>query len=552
VRRRIPIVGEWLERRGRRRVRAVARGYRVLKASGRLGLIADVREGLTNTRFAAAGERGSKVIFGAGIGRTEQILRQYLLIRVAWTPLNKALLSALACPGAAVLHPMPAEWRRVLEHHGFRVARIRSAAVWAGYVVLVWAYGVGSIGRTAARNFAAIGRGRAAPGRYAFFDRLAAGNLPQPGPDGRSHDIVSWYATWRGRVGDLDTLCHGVAGAAPGRVNGLPVVATTTTIPPLDSVGGALHYAGWGAAAIGLAATDMLRGRWWHALMLHEASSAALVRMHAPERLARDYLFHNSGWIYRPLWTYDAERQGSRVTFYFYSTNCESFKRRDGYPVQANSWQAMSWPLYLVWDEYQAQFVRRAVGDEVNLRAVGPIWFGTSAQGLPPLPQHAVAVFDVQPWRASGYCALGLADEYYTSETSRGFLTDIHREVSAHGGAVVFKRKRQLGHWLHPRYAATLRELERSPAFLAVDPDISAIRVIEQCALVISMPFTSTALLGREMGKPSIYYDPHGYVQKDDRAAHGIPIVTGPDELRAWMAAHRLSETTPAGRVAAR
>jgi polysaccharide biosynthesis PFTS motif protein len=343
-----------------------------------------------------------------------------------------------------------------------------------------------------------------------------------------------------------------VAGAAPGRVNGLPVVAMSEPIRPLASLAGAARYAAWGAAAAGLAAIDMLRGRWWHALMLHEAGLAALARAHAPAQLARDYLFHNSGWIYRPLWTYDAERQGSRITFYFYSTNCEGFKRPQGYPIPPNSWQAMTWPLYVVWDEHQAQFVRRAVGDDANIRAVGSIWFGTCARELPPIPADAVAVFDVQPWRASGYRGLGLPEEYYTPATSEGFLADIHREVSGRGGVVVFKRKRQLGHWLHPQYAATLRRLEPSPHFLAVDPDISAVRVIERCALVVSMPFTSTALLAREMGKPSIYYDPHGLVQKDDRAAHGIPVVTGPDELHAWIAAHQRSGTTDVGRVAAR
>jgi hypothetical protein len=25
-------------------------------------------------------------------------------------------------------------------------------------------------------------------------------------------------------------------------------------------------------------------------------------------------------------------------------------------------------------------------------------------------------------------------------------------------------------------------------------------------------------------------------MQKDDRAAHGLPVITGPDELRAWLA----------------
>jgi polysaccharide biosynthesis PFTS motif protein len=49
------------------------------------------------------------------------------------------------------------------------------------------------------------------------------------------------------------------------------------------------------------------------------------------------------------------------------------------------------------------------------------------------------------------------------------------------------------------------------------------------------MPFTSTALIGRELGKPSIYYDPFGQIQKDDRAAHGIKVVTGEKELHDWM-----------------
>jgi polysaccharide biosynthesis PFTS motif protein len=57
--------------------------------------------------------------------------------------------------------------------------------------------------------------------------------------------------------------------------------------------------------------------------------------------------------------------------------------------------------------------------------------------------------------------------------------------------------------------------------FFSIEPDISAIRVIKKSYAVISMPFTSTALLGKQLGKSSIYYDPSGMVQKDDRAAHG-------------------------------
>ena len=72
---------------------------------------------------------------------------------------------------------------------------------------------------------------------------------------------------------------------------------------------------------------------------------------------------------------------------------------------------------------------------------------------------------------------------------------------------------------------------------MLVEPDISAIRVIESSVAVISMPFTSTALIAREMGKPSVYYDPTGLLQKDDRAAHGIEVLSNTDELNSWLSA---------------
>ena len=70
---------------------------------------------------------------------------------------------------------------------------------------------------------------------------------------------------------------------------------------------------------------------------------------------------------------------------------------------------------------------------------------------------------------------------------------------------------------------------------MSLDADLRAEQLIAQCEVVISMPFTSTALIGREMGKPSIYYFPNDLIQKDDRAAHGIPIIIGRVELYKWV-----------------
>ena len=72
---------------------------------------------------------------------------------------------------------------------------------------------------------------------------------------------------------------------------------------------------------------------------------------------------------------------------------------------------------------------------------------------------------------------------------------------------------------------------------ITIDPDTSAYELIEKCSAVISMPFTSTAHIARELGKPSCFYDPTGLIERDDRAAHGIPIMIGRLELQAWLEA---------------
>ena len=536
---KIPIIVDSFQRLRRRRLRRVMRGYRLLKISSQLGKITAVKEALTGTRLTQCSRRVSECIFGAGLQDAELIIRQYLLIRVGGLSFNKALLRALGKPGSYVVHPLPPEWRNVVAQHGFNVAKIRSALLWNGFIVLLLAYGLVQIAKRFVCSVQEIVQSsRQTLANYAYFNGLAAGNLPQPCRDGRSCDIFSWYQQWSGRVSGLYALGHSVEDAIPSVIDGVPVVSVPSAIPPLTQNSAWVHFIKWSVESSALAIFDMLRGRWWHALMLGEASLAATIRMQEPNRLARDYLFHNSSWIYRPLWTYEAEQYGSRIIFYFYSTNCESFKRQNSYPKLTYGWQAMNWPCYLVWDGYQANFVRRAVGESANISVVGPIYFQSSAAEIPQLEKPGVAVFDVTPYRLSRYCLLGMDYEFYIAATSKGFLSHIADAVCCVNAVMLWKRKRKIGNLAHPRYRYLAERLSARKNVVLLDPDISASRVIEASCAVISMPFTSTALIARELGKPSVYYDPTGELQSDDRAAHGIPIVSSPGQLKAWLCSH--------------
>lgn len=521
-----------MKKRQRSRLRQMMRGYRMLKQTGRLNLIEAVKRALTEHNLNQNNQTISSFVIGSGAGLGEIVIRQYLLVRVGGIKLNRALLLSLAKDSKRVVFPLPIEWREILMQYDFKVAHFRSAFLWQLYVIVFLVYGIIKIGAIA---FAGITFGKKTvfyQKRYAYFAYLGIGNLPKKINSGKSYDIISWYLQWIGRAPDLEVIHHGVTKALPTVAGNIPILPRQVPLPELIGIQSIVRYLFWGLAASLIAVLHCLQGRWWYALLLNQAALAAQVRNLPVGLLAQDYLFN--GWIYRPLWTYEAEQRGSAITFYFYSTNSESFKKQNGYPPMIHGWKAMSWSHYLVWDEYQANFVRQAVGDHANISIVGPIWF-QSAVEAPKIDNHSIAVFDVQPMRSSRYRMLGASLEYYIPEISIQFLSDILESISKMDGNMILKRKRKIGKLAHPKYRNFLNKLDLHPHFQAIDSEVSAYALCEKCSLVISMPFTSTALIAEALGKPSIYYDPSGIIQKDDRAAHGIPILSGKKELQNWL-----------------
>ena len=509
------------------------RGYRYLKKSNRLSCITAIKQELTVQTFKLPPEFFSSTLMGACLHSGEVVLRQYLLLRIGGIDLNQALLTSAGEPGARVVFPMPSQWRDVVERHGFVVNRFRSALRWQLFVLKLWMLGVAKATRILLDRESTVSLDFDMP--YAYFADLVPSNLPREVEGTKSKSIISWYLDWQGRSAEIKSLHHSVAATHCREVEGYEVVMQRGPLPSLSSSRERVQFFLWITIASMLAAFDILRGRWWHAVLLNQAALAAQGRIVQTESLAKEYLFHNSSWIYRPMWTYETQKSGSSILFYFYSTNIQFFNKASRCLPAPYGWKASNWPQYLVWDQYQVDFLRTAVGDSPEISVVGEIWFEDHPTGELCMSDNTVAVFDIQPHRDSRYQALALEYEYYVPDTAVQFLADIHAVVSELKLDMAFKKKREINKVAHPRYRNLLESLEGEPYITFVSPADSASRLIEKCFAVISMPFTSTALLGHLQGKPSIYYDPNGGVLKGDFAAHGIEIVIGKDELRAWF-----------------
>jgi len=510
------------------------RGHRLLKKNGNLDLIASIQSELTERDLGIGTKDLVPSIFGGAINFGELVVRQYLLLSLGGRRLSCALLSSLAHPEAKLVYPMPIQWRMVVEKHGLGLSHWRCELLWRFYSLALWGYGVVQALRLL--SHASLRSNTPLPcERYVYFIGLNSGNLPQREGGGASHDIVSWYLQWEGRERQITSVRHGVAGIDAIELDGVTVCSQPSVLPRLAGMHYVIRYLLWGCVAALSSILSLLRGQCWSALLMNQAGLRALVALAPAELVAAEYLFHNSEWLYRPLWTYELESKGSGASLYFYSTNCERFKGAQGYPAPHYGYAAMNWPRYLVWDSYQAEFVRRVAGSSSPVVEVGPVWFSSNSQVLEERGGRTLALFDVTPFRCSKFCELGMDNLFYTPEVANAFVRDVIDLSLQIGVEVLWKRKRNLGRSAHPKYRQFVDLLEYGKDVRIVAPEISAVRVIQVSCAVVSMPFTSTALIAKSIGIPSVYYDPYGIVQRDDRAAHGIQILIGRLELECWL-----------------
>jgi polysaccharide biosynthesis PFTS motif protein len=199
----------------------------------------------------------------------------------------------------------------------------------------------------------------------------------------------------------------------------------------------------------------------------------------------------------------------------------------------------MNWPQYLVWDQYQRSFVKQCHKNCLSIRVVGPIYFSDQANhsSLPTNfdPSRSIAVFDVQPFRSSIYQVFGFASDFYIPDQCIRFVSDILVCAAEFDVTILLKSKREIGSRSHPKYRLFLDSLSSHDNVVFIDPAVSAYRLVESCVGSVSMPYTSTAIIFRQAGVPSIYYAPLLSPHVDPSPTHGIQLVQHPYNLRSWI-----------------
>ena len=247
--------------------------------------------------------------------------------------------------------------------------------------------------------------------------------------------------------------------------------------------------------------------------------------------------------VYKPLWIYEMEKKGTEVTIFFNGYINEIRLNSDlKFEHDHEGLKNMTWCNYFVWDEESLKFLTQKIEKKINIQITGPNYFSDIDKEF-DLPKKSVVIFGYENHKRN--IGINTITEYeycnkdFVAEKEffllQNFYNDIYDVAIKNNFNVIVKRKNQLNHLEIKRNKFFFDNFFLRPNIISIDPNISAFRVVEKSDINISMPFTSTGLIGSMYDKKSIYYDPFKWIQKNDPSGSNLTLLSGKDELEKWF-----------------
>lgn len=460
----------------------------------------------------------------------ELCVRQRLVRRLISGKFLGELMVANATNSTQITTGLPPQWRKSLTSQGFRFHGFHSTFSWWQTLLRTYLHGVRRFMQLLRYSDKAANPWKTA----ASLPVLAHADKWQISLDSNARkfrkDTVNWLFKHESLARDgLIVHLPGVKGCQLS----LTLWASPEPFPPLPT-SGRLLFLIQGVKSLFFTAIGVLTGDWGRAIFLSdEMENIYFGASRSPHTPA--YLFCNPLIEFRPFWTLQAEKSGAQVKFLFYSANARLFGPGLKNPPSAPAYNVMNWPTINVWDENLAKHLRETNCNTPEIEIVGPIDYSDSDDPSPISETPAIAVFDVTAFQPCILAGRGLLEPYYTRRNLERFLDDISECLVKSGLTMLYKRKRPMIRMAGTAYRRKVAEVASRPNTLLVSPTMAPSRVIAQAIGSISIPYTSTALIGRALGVPSVYYDPEGTLEDDKSLSHDIPVLRSKVELFDWI-----------------
>ena len=254
-----------------------------------------------------------------------------------------------------------------------------------------------------------------------------------------------------------------------------------------------------------------------------------------------DYaLFNNSNMAFQPLWSKLKNFKGqSRNYLYYYSTNIIPLTKQPDLTKNIFGYRLHTWDNYILWNNYQKKWIERCKQTKINCSILDNfIPFEGKNISLLNSKNKKIIIFDIPPRNEFIYYNLMHLNNIYTIEYCLKFILDIIKSVQEiyPQAKIIYKSKARDIQTMHPEYKKlVVNYILKNKDFDVYYNEVSAHSLIMDADASISIPFTSTALIGHYLKKPSIYYHPDKEPLISEYFPKNIDQVNNENDLRSWL-----------------
>lgn len=542
----IPLISPILIKIRQRKLRKIIRGYRILEDKYKKFPLLALREALNEKIFNEKSNYYSPLIFNNSINNSKLICKHFFLkilfTRKAYFPsLNIEILYSIGNK-SKLIYPLPRIYRVYLEDQNISINHFLSDILWIFYQLVFFFYGViFGLKYIFVNLYYLIFNKRKLSlfksQEFIYFNNLSKDSLPTYEETSLKSNFINWYIE-NNRFQCPEIITHNLEDVKEFKFKSKRILFKSY-LEKFDSFNNLFNFLIWFLSSTSLCILDLFRGRWWHLLLFYEALIASIIKFQNKDKIARDYFFHNSNFIYRPMWTYEAEKKGSNINLFFYSTNYTRIHNKENIDDNFVHYyiRESMWPNYYVWDKYDKEYFEKNILNTPNFIIAKSISIENGVRCNINKDKKNLFIFDVQPYREIFTTTwLNVYDQYaYDAINAIKFLKDIVTASEDLNIKLYVKRKRNIGSLAHPAYLKILNKLYHNKKISLVDPKVNATNMIEKSNAVISMPFTSTAHIAKELNIPSIFYDSSGLVKTDILQTHNIKFISDTNSLKKWL-----------------
>ena len=511
-------------------------GYDILKNKASLSNLDNIKYELLKVDLLFDNLYFSNFLFSKNLPSVNIISKQLLFSTLIDINFNLEYLSSIKL-NSKIAYPLPKKWQNVLIKQNVKISTFKCSLLWYIFLIKCWINGIKSIFKICINSIDSIlTKNNSFIDKYTYCFDLNELALEYDCENKKSFMFLNWYSRYKESDSNL-MLFHNVSSVKIKNINHNIIIKYNNNYLPYFINFKQLFYFFFFSLYLSIQSFfKFIFGKWENLLLFNETIKYLQVKLSYNNFLADDYLFNNSIGIYKPLWTYEAERKGSNVIYYYYSI--PSFYKLYSNSINnflVESFSCQTWNNYYVWNHYQEDFIKSIVKVIPKYLITGPLIFGKPARNLFN-EKKSIVIFDIQSFVDTKYKLLCNSEEYYIPEIAIQFLSDIKELTNILNLKIYYKRKRNIDNQIHPKLLNYINnDFIDNNNIIQIDPDFSPYDIICKTNGSISMPFTSTAFIGSHLNKPSVFYDSTMKINKLNNNAGKILILSGPEELKTWL-----------------